>query len=154
MRTIVADNHSLFRAGVVRLLRDVKTIDVVGGAESGEEAVDLVRTLNPHVVSLEIAMPGMGGLEAARRILKSKRGTQVVMLTGAWNPPFPAQSLRAGVCGFVTKRGARRCQTGLRPQTVRQLGYRRAAGIPVVRRGVHVAVRPTVGREMRITLMW
>ena len=106
IRTIVADNHSLFRAGVIRLLRDVKTIDVVGEAESGEEAVDLVRTLNPHVVSLEIAMPGMGGLEAARRILKSKCGTQVVMLTGAWNPPFPAQSLRAGVCGFVTKRGA------------------------------------------------
>ena len=106
IRTIVADNHSLFRAGVIRLLRDVKTIDVVGEAESGEEAVELARRLNPHVASLEITMPGMGGLEAARRILKAKTGTQVVMLTSAWDAPFPAQSLRAGACGFVTKRCA------------------------------------------------
>ena len=106
IRTIIADNHSLFRAGVIRLLRDVKTIDVVGEADTGEEAVDLVRVLNPHVVSLEIAMPGMGGLEAARRILKSNGRTHVVMLTSAWDPPFPNHSLRAGACGFVSKRGA------------------------------------------------
>lgn len=106
IRTIIADNHGLFRSGVIRLLRDVRTIEVVGEADSGEQAVDLVRKLNPHVVSLEIAMPGMGGLEAARRILKSKCGTQAVMLTGSWDMPFPAQSLRAGACGFVTKRSA------------------------------------------------
>lgn len=106
IRTMVVDNHSLFRAGVVRLLRDVSTIDVVGEADTGEEAVELVRRLNPHVVSLEIVLPGMGGLEAARRILKAKSSTQVVMLTGAWEAPFPAQCLRAGACGFVTKRGA------------------------------------------------
>ena len=109
IRTIIADNHSLFRAGVIRLLRDVKTIDVVGEADTGEEAVDLVRVLNPHVVSLEITMPGMGGLEAARRILKSKSHTSrthVVMLTSAWVHPFPNHSLRVGACGFVSKRAA------------------------------------------------
>ena len=106
IRTLVADNHHLFRAGMIRLLRDVKTIDVVGEAENGEEAVELVRKLNPHVASLEIAMPGMGGLEATRRILQAKTGTQVVMLTSAWDAPFPAQSLRAGACGFLTKRCA------------------------------------------------
>ena len=106
IRTLVADNHHLFRAGMIRLLRDVKTIDVVGEAENGEEAVELVRKLNPHVASLEITMPGMGGLEATRRILQAKTGTQVVMLTSAWDAPFPAQSLRAGACGFLTKRCA------------------------------------------------
>ena len=106
IRTIIADNHSLFRAGVIRLLRDVKAIDVVAEAEDGEQAVDLVRKLNPHVICLEILMPGIGGLEAARRILKSDTGTRVVILTGAWDAPYPTQSLRAGACGFVTKRGA------------------------------------------------
>ena len=106
IRTIIADNHGLFRAGVIRLLRDVRAIDVVAEAETGEEAVDLARKLNPHVVSLEIVMPGIGGLEAARRILRSETGTQVVILTGAWDAPYPTQALRSGVCGFVTKRGA------------------------------------------------
>lgn len=106
IRTIIADNHGLFRAGVIRLLRDVKAIDVVAEAETGEEAVELARKMNPHVVSLEIVMPGIGGLEAARRILRSESGTQVVMLTGAWDSPYPTQALRSGVCGFVTKRGA------------------------------------------------
>ena len=105
IRTIIADNHSLFRAGVIRLLRDVRIIDIVAEANTGEEAVELSRKLNPHVVTLEIAMPGIGGLEAVRRILKAEHGTQVVMLTGASEPPYPAQALRAGACGFVTKCG-------------------------------------------------
>lgn len=106
IRTIIADNHGLFRAGIIRILRDVKSIRVVAEANDGEEAVDLARKLNPHVVSLEIVMPGIGGLEAARRILRSESGTQVVVLTSAWDAPYPTQALRAGVCGFVTKRGS------------------------------------------------
>lgn len=106
IRTVIADHHNLFRAGIIRLLRDVKTIDVVGEADNGEEAVDMVRKLNPHVVSLELQMPGIGGLEATRRILKSEAGTRVVFITGAWAGPYPAQALRAGACGFVTKRAA------------------------------------------------
>ncbi len=106
IRTIIADNHYLFRAGVISLLDDVKAIDVIAEADNGEEAVDLVRKLNPHVVMLEILMPGMGGLEATRRILKSEAGTRVVVVTAAWEAPYPAQALRAGACGFVTKRSA------------------------------------------------
>ena len=106
IRTIVADSHRLFRAGVIRLLRDVKAIEVIGEADDAEEAVELTRKLDPHVVSLEIAMPGIGGLEATRRIVKSDCRAQVVMVTGAWEAPYPTQALRAGACGFVTKRGA------------------------------------------------
>ena len=105
IRTIIADNHNLFRAGVIRLLRDVRAIDIVAEANTGEEAVELSRKLSPHVVTLEVAMPGIGGLEAVRRILKAEHGTQVVMLSGASESPYPAQALRAGACGFVTKCG-------------------------------------------------
>lgn len=103
IKTIVADNHSLFRAGLVSLLRDVKAIDVIAEASDGEEAVELVRKLKPHVISMEIALPGIGGLEAARRILKSEDSARVVMLTSAWDAPYPSQAMRAGACGFVTK---------------------------------------------------
>lgn len=106
IRTIIADNHSLFRAGIVSLLRDIKVIDIVAEADSGEEACELAGRLAPHVVSLEILMPGIGGLEAARRIVQSEAGTRVVMLTGAGDAPYPSQALRAGACGFVTKRAA------------------------------------------------
>ena len=91
---------------MIRMLRDVKAIDVVGEADDGEEAVELVRQLNPHVITLELAMSGIGGLEAVRRILKSENRTQVVVLTGSWDAPYPAQSMRAGACGFLTKRCA------------------------------------------------
>ena len=104
IRTIIADNHRLFRAGVVRLLRDARAIDVVAEAESGEQAVELAEKLQPHVVTLEIAMPGIGGLEAMRRIVRAEIGTQIVAMTAAWEQPYPSQALRTGACGFITKR--------------------------------------------------
>ena len=106
IKTIVADHHSLFRAGLVSLLQAVEAIEVVAEAEDGEQAVELTRQLAPHVTTLEIAMPGIGGLEAARRIHESHGSTKVVMVTGAWDAPYPVQSMRAGARGFVTKRGS------------------------------------------------
>ena len=105
IKTLVADHHSLFRAGLVALLSDVEGIEVVGEAEDGEQAVELTQRLSPHVATLEIALPGIGGLEATRRIRKFHARTRVVMITGAWEAPYPAQSMRAGARGFVTKRG-------------------------------------------------
>ena len=158
IRTIIADDQSLFRAGIKRLLRDVRAIDVVAEADSGEEAVDLARKLNPHVVSLEIMMPGIGGLEAARRILKMETGTQVVMLSAAWDEPYPTQALRAGACGFVTKRGS--------PQEVVAAIKRAYAGKRFVSSDIaqHLAFRSLdepaespfdqlSSRELQITLM-
>lgn len=158
IRTIIADHHSLFRAGIKRLLRDVRTIDVVAEADSGEEVVDLVRELNPHVVSLEITMPGIGGLEAARRILHMDTGTRMVMLSAAWGAPYPLQALRAGACGFVTKRSS--------PQEVVAAIKRAYAGKRFVSADIaqHLALRTLddpidspfenlSSRELQITLM-
>ncbi len=103
IRVVVADHHRLFRTGLIRLLADVKSIEIVAEAESGEDLVACVRETSPHVVLMEISLPGIGGFEAARRIFRMELGTRIVMVTAAEHDPFPAQALRSGASGFVTK---------------------------------------------------
>ena len=67
IRTLITDDHEMFRCGLGRLLADVTAIDIVGQAGSGEESVELCRELVPDVVLMDLVMPGIGGLEATRR---------------------------------------------------------------------------------------
>lgn len=103
MRVLVADDQSLVRAGFVGLLRDMAQVQVVGEASSGDEAVALCRELNPDIVLMEVVLPGMGGLEATQRITSYDRFTSVIALTNCTQPPFPAQMLKAGATGYLTK---------------------------------------------------
>ena len=103
IRTLITDDHELFRKGLGRVLADVNAIDVVGQADSGEESVELSRDLVPDVVLMDIVMPGIGGLEATRRIVRLDKDIRVVMLTACRQEPFPSQALKAGACGYVTK---------------------------------------------------
>ncbi len=103
IRVVIADHHRLFRSGLRRLLNDTRTIDIVAEAGSGDALVDIARDLRPHVVLVEIAMPGIGGLEAARRVIRLGKDIRVVVVTGAYDEPYAAQALRVGVSGFVTK---------------------------------------------------
>ena len=103
IRTLITDDHEMFRCGLGRLLADVTAIDIVGHAGSGEESVELCRELVPDVVLMDLVMPGIGGLEATRRIMRLEEDIRVVILTGYAEEPFPRQALKAGACGYVTK---------------------------------------------------
>ena len=104
IRLLIADDHKLFRIGLQKILRDAGDIKVVGEARSGEEAVTLSRELSPNIVLMDICMPGIGGLEATRRITQRQSGVQVIVLTGFEESPYPVQALKAGASGYLTKK--------------------------------------------------
>ena len=103
IRVIIADDHSLVRVALTRLFKEIKSIDIVAEASTGEQAVDLTRKHRPHVVLMDLLMPGIGGLEAARRIVQMEADIRVVAVTAADREPYPSQALKAGVTGYVTK---------------------------------------------------
>lgn len=107
IRVMIVDDHRLVRVALRALLADARGIEVVGQAESGEEAVTLARELAPNVVLMDLRMPGLGGLEATRRLLRADPGIRVVVVTACSEDPFPAQAIKAGAAGFLTKGASR-----------------------------------------------
>jgi len=103
IKILLVDDHRLFRLGVAQMLPDSKGLKVVGEAESAEQGVSLARSLKPHVVLMDILMPGIGGLEAISRIRRIDRHIKIVALTACTTNPFPLQALRAGATGYLTK---------------------------------------------------
>ena len=99
----MVDDHELVRQGIMHMLRDADGIEVLGGAASGEEAVAFIRTQPVDVVLMDINMPGMGGLEATRKILRLAPGIKVIIVTICQDDPFPSTLLAAGAAGYITK---------------------------------------------------
>lgn len=103
IKLLIVDDHDIVRAGVGRLLGDVSGIDVVGQASSGEEAIQMSKLLKPHVVLMDVKMPGIGGLEATRKMLRNDPNLKVIALTVCGEEPFPSKLLQAGASGYLTK---------------------------------------------------
>lgn len=100
---MVADDHDLVRSGISRMLGDVQNIKVVAQAASGEEAVECYREFAPDVTLMDIRMPGIGGLEATRKICQINPHARIIAVTACADELFPAKLIEAGAMGYVTK---------------------------------------------------
>jgi DNA-binding NarL/FixJ family response regulator len=102
-RILIADDHPLFREGMRGRLDRVADVAVVGEAASGEEAVELARKLEPHIVLMDIKMPGLNGIEATREILRASPRVGVLVLTMFEDDDSVFAAMRAGARGYLLK---------------------------------------------------
>ena len=103
INVMVVDDHDLVRVGIQRLLKDVKGIDVIAEAQDGEQAVAFAREQAPDVILMDVNMPGIGGLEATKRIHRYLPDTKIIALTVHADEPYPTRLLQAGASGYLTK---------------------------------------------------
>ena len=103
IRVLLADDHDLFRQGVRRLLEAAEDIDVVSEASNGEQAVRLVEEFAPDVVLLDIGMPDLSGIDAARIIKTRSPRTGLIMLTVHGEEEFLFEAIKAGAMGYLLK---------------------------------------------------
>ena len=102
-RVLIVDDHVLVRTGIEKMLMEADGIEVIGQAADGEEAIRLTRELNPDVVLMDVKMPGIGGVEATRKICKVHPESKVIGLTASGDDTFVQRLLQAGARGYLTK---------------------------------------------------
>ena len=120
IRVLLADDHAVVRTGFRLLLESQRELSVVGEADCGESACTTYAQLTPDVLVLDLAMPGMGGHEALRRIRAHHREARVLALSAHDDPINARRALRGGALGFLSKRSA--------PQTLIEAVTHVAAG--------------------------
>jgi DNA-binding NarL/FixJ family response regulator len=147
IRVVIADDQALVRAGFRKILEAEPDIDVVGEAADGREAVDVTRASSPDVVLLDIRMPRMDGLEAARVIAREQPRTRVVMLTTFGIDEYVFAALKAGASGFLLKDApAEQLVEAVRIVTAGEAILAPAVTRPVIER---FAARAVVDGELR-----
>jgi DNA-binding NarL/FixJ family response regulator len=100
---LLVDDHQLLRAGIRAILQGLPGIEVVGEARDGREALDLLKTQHPNVVLMDIAMPGMNGLEALPRFTREFPDARVIILSMHGTPEYVCRALRGGAAGYLLK---------------------------------------------------
>jgi two-component system, NarL family, invasion response regulator UvrY len=142
VKILIVDDHDLVRFGIRKILQETEGFDIVGEAESGDEALQLTRNTNPDVILLDVKMPGsMDGIEATKRLLRVKPNVKIIIVTAHSEDPFPSRLLQAGAMGFLTKecgmeemvKAVRRVAEGERyitPEVAQQLALRSLSDVP------------------------
>lgn len=103
----LVDDHELVRTGIRRIIEDVRGMKVAGEADSGEEAVKWCRTNHADVILMDMNMPGIGGLEATKKLLlRVNPDIKIIVLTVHTENPFPTKVMQAGAAGYLTKGAA------------------------------------------------
>jgi len=103
IRTLIVDDHTLFRDGLRRVLDNESDIEVVGEASDARSALEFVSQFKPHVVLMDIGMPGLSSFEAARLIQKNSSGTRLIFLTMYEDEEYLLQCLEVGADGYILK---------------------------------------------------
>jgi DNA-binding NarL/FixJ family response regulator len=103
IRLVLADDHTLFREGVARLLGDLTGYAVVGEAADGLEAIERVESLVPDVLVIDIVMPRLNGIDAARELTRQQRSPHIVMLSAHAEELYVTRALKAGASAYVLK---------------------------------------------------
>ena len=99
----LVDDHELVRTGIRRILEDVRGLKVTGEAVNGETAVQWCREHEADVILMDMNMPGIGGLEATKKILRARPDARIIVLTVHSENPFPTKVMQAGAAGYLTK---------------------------------------------------
>ncbi|EKD72812.1 MAG: hypothetical protein ACD_45C00580G0001 [uncultured bacterium] len=134
INVLLVDDHELVRIGIKRLLQDVQGIKVIGEASTGEGAVALAKELMPDVVVMDLHMPGIGGLEATRKMIRYNPDLKILALTIYTDEPYPSRLLRAGASGYLTK--------GCDPEEM-------IRAIRVIHRGQHY-ISPDIAQQIAV----
>jgi DNA-binding NarL/FixJ family response regulator len=161
IRILLCDDQALVRDGFRMILDAEADMEVVGEAGDGAEAVDLTKRLLPHVVLMDVRMPGTNGIEATRRILRSGVGSRVLILTTFDLDEYVYEALRAGASGFLLKdvtaqqlvEGVRVIAKGealLAPTVTKRLLERFAATLPGADDAPPPALSSLTERELEI----
>jgi len=103
IRILLADDHTLVRAGIRSLLESIDGVEVVAEAGEGREALELIGRHRPHVALLDIGMPGLNGLEVAKRTPQASPKTRVIILSMHADPGYVKKALRVGAVGYLLK---------------------------------------------------
>ena len=106
IKVLLADDHAIVREGVKMILAREPDFEVVGEAQDGRQALELVERMKPNVVVMDISMPGMGGIEATQQVKEGHPGVNVIALTMHEDESYVFKLLRAGASGYVLKRAA------------------------------------------------
>jgi DNA-binding NarL/FixJ family response regulator len=106
IRVVLADDHPIVRAGIREALKEIPGVDVIAEASDGREAIELVKSLQPDVVFMDISMPGLNGLEAAERILKAFPQVRIIILSRHDSEEYYWRALQVGASGYLLKKAA------------------------------------------------
>lgn len=106
LKILLVDDHAVVRAGYRTLLDDVAGLEIIGEADNGELAVRMFVELNPDVAIMDLSLPGIGGLEAIRRIVQRRHDARILAFSMHQDTVFVEQALQAGARGYITKSSA------------------------------------------------